>query len=52
MSCLRRGQPAKDDWELYEQAALLKEMESESEGEESEESGSINLRIFITSLTY
>ena len=41
MSCLRRGQPAYDDWELYEQAALQREMESDSEGEESEESGSI-----------
>ena len=41
MSCLRRGQPAEDDWELYEQAALQREMESDSEGEESEESGSI-----------
>ena len=42
MSCLRRGQPAYDDWELYEQAALQREMESESEREESEESGSID----------
>ena len=41
MSCLRGGQPAEDDWELYEQAALLREMESDSEREESEESGSI-----------
>ena len=41
MSCLRRGQPAEDDWEPYEQAALQREMESDSEGEESEESGSI-----------
>ena len=41
MSCLRRGQPEYDDWELYEQAALQREMESDSEGEESEESGSI-----------
>ena len=41
MSCLRRGQPAEDDWELYEQAALQREMESYSEEEESEESGSI-----------
>ena len=41
MSCLRRGQPADDDWELYEQAALQREMESDSEKEESEESGSI-----------
>ena len=42
MSCLRREQPAYDDWELYEQAALQREMESESEREESEESGSID----------
>ena len=41
MACLRRGQPADDDWELYEQAALQREMESDSEKEESEESGSI-----------
>ena len=41
MACLRRGQPEYDDWELYEQAALQREMESDSEGEESEESGSI-----------
>ena len=45
ISCLRRGQPAQyyDDWELYDQAALQREiaMESDDEGEESEESGSI-----------
>ena len=41
MACLRRGQPEYDDWEVYEQAALLREMESDSEREESEESGSI-----------
>ena len=41
MSCLRRGEPAYDDWELYEQAAIQREMESDSEGEQSEESGSI-----------
>ena len=41
MSYLRRGQPEYDDWELYEQAALQREMESDSEREESEESGSI-----------
>ena len=41
MSCLRRGQPADDDWEVYEQAALQRQMESDSEREESEESGSI-----------
>ena len=41
MACLRRGQPEYDDWEVYEQAALQREMESDSEREESEESGSI-----------
>ena len=41
MACLRRGQPIEDDWELYEEAAVLREMESDSEGDESEESGSI-----------
>ena len=41
MACLRRGQPEYDDWELYEQAALQREMESDSEKEESEESGSV-----------
>ena len=39
MPCFHKGQPTEDDWELYEQAALLREMESDSEGEESEESG-------------
>ena len=37
MLCLRRGQPAEDDWEVYEQAAVQREMESDSEGKESEE---------------
>ena len=41
MSYLRRGQPEYDDWELYEQAAFEREMESDSERDESEESGSI-----------
>ena len=41
MSYLHRGQPVYDDWELYEQAYLQREMESDDEGEESEESGSI-----------
>ena len=41
MTCLRRGQPAEDDWEWYEQAALQREMESDYEGGESEESVSI-----------
>ena len=42
VSCLRRGQPTEDDWELYEQAASQREIESEDEGEKSEVSGSIN----------
>ena len=43
MSCLHERQPAEDDWELYEQAALLREMESETEEEfeDSDGSGSI-----------
>ena len=41
MSCLHWEQPTDDDWELYEQAALQREMESDSEGEESEKSGRI-----------
>ena len=41
MTCLHRGQPAEDDWELYEQAALQREMESDNEGGENEESGRI-----------
>ena len=41
MACLHRGQPAENDWELYEQAGLQREMESDSEWEESEESGSV-----------
>ena len=41
MACLHRGQPAYDDWELYEQAAVQRQMEFESEGEGNEESGSI-----------
>ena len=41
MACLHRGHPAYDDWELYEQAAVQRQMESESEGEENEVSGSI-----------
>ena len=41
MGCLRRGQRIEDDWELYEEAALLREMESDSEDQDSEGSGSI-----------
>ena len=46
-ACLHRGQPAEDDWELYEEAALQREMETDSEGEESEESGSIESLLCI-----
>ena len=38
MACLHKRQPAEDDWELYEEAALLREMESDTEKEDSEES--------------
>ena len=38
--CLCNRQPVEDDWELYEQAALLREMESDTEDQDSEESGS------------
>ena len=34
-------QHVENDWELFEQAALLREMEFESEEEGSEDSGSI-----------
>ena len=41
MACLHWEQIEEDDWELYEQAALQREMESDSEGEDTDESGSI-----------
>ena len=41
MECLRKKQIVEDDWELYEQAALEREMESDAEEQESEGSGSI-----------
>ena len=41
MKCMRMRQPADDDWELYEQAALLREMKSETEEQDSESSGSL-----------
>ena len=40
MSCLRRGQPTEDAWELYEQETLQRE--SGSEGGENEESERID----------
>ena len=41
MACLPKRQPSEDDWELYEQAALLREMESDTEQEGSDGSGSV-----------
>ena len=41
MGCLRKKHPVEDDWELYEQAALEREVESDAEEQESDGSGSI-----------
>ena len=41
MACLRKRRSAEDDWELYEQAALQRERESDTEDEDSELCGSI-----------
>ena len=41
MRCFRKGQPIEDDWELYEQAAIQREMESDEVEQDSEDSGSI-----------
>ena len=40
MKCVRMRRPVDDDWELYEQAALQREMESDIEKQDSESSGS------------
>ena len=41
-ACLRhRRQPVEDEWELYEEAALQREMESDTEEKDNEGSGSI-----------
>ena len=40
MKCVRMRQPVEDDWELYEQAALQREMESDIREQDSESSGS------------
>ena len=40
MKCVRMRRPVDDDWELYEQAALLREMESDTEEQDSDSSGS------------
>ena len=41
MRCFHKGQPIEDDWELYEQAAIQREMESDEVEQDSEDSGSI-----------
>ena len=40
MNCVKMRRCVDDDWELYEQAALLREMESDTEEQVSESSGS------------
>ena len=40
MKCVRMRQCVDDDWEMYEQAALQREMESDTEEQESGSSGS------------
>ena len=40
MKCVRMRQCVDDDWEMYEQAALQREMESDTEEQDSESSGS------------
>ena len=39
--CLHKRQSVEDDWELYEQAALQREMESDTEEKDSVGSGSV-----------
>ena len=41
MECLRKEQPVEDDWELYEQAAVQREMESDMEEQDSSDTESI-----------
>ena len=36
MGCLRKKQSIEDDWELYEQADIQREMESDTEGKDGE----------------
>ena len=39
--CLPKNQPVEDDWELYEEAAIQREMEADEEEQDSEDSGSV-----------
>ena len=41
IACLHKGRPVEEDWEMYEQAALLREMESDTEEQDSEDAESI-----------
>jgi len=41
ITCLHKGQPIEEDWEVYEQAAVLRETESDTEERDSEDAGSI-----------
>ena len=41
IACLHKGRPVEEDWEVYEQAALLREMESDTEEQDSEDAESI-----------
>ena len=43
-ACFHRGQPAEDDWDLYEEAALQREMDFDTEEEESNACESIESR--------
>ena len=40
LKCVRMRRRVDDDWELYEQAALQREMESDTEEQDNESSGS------------
>ena len=41
IACLHKGRPVEEDWEVYEQAALLRETESGTEEQDSEDAESI-----------
>ena len=41
VTCLHKRQPLEEDWEAYEQAVSLREIESDAEEEDSEGSGSM-----------
>ena len=41
MGCIHKKQQVEDDWELYEQAAIQREMEADAEEQDSDGSESI-----------